>query len=84
MVRGAATGASALVKGLGVRIVVVGLIDLVMIFVLAVILFLLLVVLDRIVRVLLLILLIIPGCYGLRHSSFPRVRLAFLCRVWVI
>jgi hypothetical protein len=71
-------------KGLGVRIVVVGLIDLIMIFVLAVILFLLLVVLDRIVRVLLLILLIIPGCYGLRHSSFPRVRLAFLCRVWVI
>ena len=41
VVRGAATGASALVKGLGVRIVVVGLIDLVMIFVLAVILFLL-------------------------------------------
>ena len=59
VVRGAATGASTLVKGLGMRIVVVGLIDLIMIFVLAVILFLLLVVLNRVIRVLLLILLII-------------------------
>jgi hypothetical protein len=84
VVRGAATGASTLVKGLGMRIVVVGLIDLIMIFVLAVILFLLLVVLNRVIRVLLLILLIIPGCYGLRCGSFPRVRLAFLRRVRVV
>jgi len=71
-------------KGLGVHIVVVGLIDLIMIFVLAVILFLLLVVLNRVIGILLLILLIIPGCYGLRRGSFPRVGLAFLCRVWVV
>lgn len=52
---------SAILKGLGVRIVVVCLIDLIMIFFLPVILlFILLVVLNRIVRVLLLILLIIP------------------------
>lgn len=46
VVRGAATGASALLKGLGVRIVVVGLIDLIMVFVLAVIFLLFLVVLN--------------------------------------
>ncbi len=84
MVRGPATDTSAIVKGLGVRIVVVCLIDLIMIFVLVIIFFLLLVVLNRIVRVLLFILLVIPRLYGLRCGRFPRIWLPFLCRVRVI
>ena len=85
MVRGAPAGTPAILKGLGVRIVVVCLINLIMIFLLPVILFFfLLVVLNRIVRVLLLILLIIPRCHGLRYGSFSCISLAFLCRVRVI
>ena len=90
MVRGAATDTSAIMKGLGMRIVVVCLIDLIMIFVLIVVILffhLLLVVLNRIIRVLLItiLLLVIPRWYGLRRCRFPHIwLLAFLCRVRVI